>query len=163
MSDGHREECRAGKRREDPGGLGGIQQGRRGGGLDLPHGGLREPRGAEGAGRAAGLAADHGRDLKSFPDFTYVLEQQVAFDDKVIAYLTATATHTGKAWAPPPDARDQSIPSLLAGGAPTWQQWTAKHFHLFRMVDGKIAEHSSSRDDLGMLQQLGLVRLGASQ
>jgi len=87
----------------------------------------------------------------------------VAFDDKVIAYLTATATHTGKAWAPPPDARDQSIPSLLAGGAPTGKQWTAKHFHLFRMVDGKIAEHSSIRDDLGMLQQLGLVRLGASQ
>ncbi|HEX9496621.1 MAG TPA: ester cyclase [Candidatus Limnocylindria bacterium] len=104
-----------------------------------------------------------GAIFKSFPDFTYVLEQQVAFDDKVIAYLTATATHTGKAWAPPPDARDQSIPSLLAGGAPTGKQWTAKHFHLFRMVDGKIAEHSSIRDDLGMLQQLGLVRLGASQ
>ena len=37
---------------------------------------------------------------------------------------------------------------------------TAAHgMHLFRLGDGKIIEHWAVRDDLGMLQQLGLVSL----
>lgn len=103
-----------------------------------------------------------GAIFKSFPDFTYTIEEMMADGDKVMVYLTATGTHSGKAWAPPPDARDQSIPSLLAGTEATGRRWTARHFQFFRLVDGKIAEHWSIRDDLAMLQQLDLVRLGAA-
>jgi hypothetical protein len=34
--------------------------------------------------------------------------------------------------------------------------------HLFRLHDGKVIEHWAVRDDLGMLQQLGVVLLPGS-
>ena len=34
--------------------------------------------------------------------------------------------------------------------------------HMYRMLDGKIAEHFANRDDVGMMRQLGLLPLPPS-
>lgn len=32
-----------------------------------------------------------------------------------------------------------------------------QHIHMYRVIDGKIAEHFANRDDGGMMRQLGLL------
>jgi predicted ester cyclase len=41
----------------------------------------------------------------------------------------------------------------------TGREFRVQHIHIFRVADGKIAEHWASRDDLGQLVQLGLLPL----
>jgi steroid delta-isomerase-like uncharacterized protein len=45
----------------------------------------------------------------------------------------------------------------LAGAEPTGREFAARHVYFWRIADGRIAEHWGVRDDLGMLQQLGLL------
>jgi predicted ester cyclase len=45
---------------------------------------------------------------------------------------------------------------MFVGLSPTGRSYTAQHIHLFRIVDGKLAEHWASRDDLGTAKQIGL-------
>ena len=45
----------------------------------------------------------------------------------------------------------------LEGIAPTGKRVVAQQSHWFRVVDGKLAEHWALRDDLSMLQQLGIM------
>ena len=45
----------------------------------------------------------------------------------------------------------------LEGIAPTGKRVVAQQSHWFRVVDGKLAEHWAVRDDLSMLQQLGIM------
>ena len=54
---------------------------------------------------------------------------------------TMTGTHQGE----------------LEGKAPTGERVAVQQSHWFRVVDGKVAEHWAVRDDLGMLQQLGVM------
>ena len=46
---------------------------------------------------------------------------------------------------------------MLNGLAPTGKAVKVLQFHSFRIRDGLIIEHSAVRDDMGMIQQLGLV------
>jgi hypothetical protein len=41
--------------------------------------------------------------------------------------------------------------------APTGRSFEADQIHIYRLYDGKIVEHSASRNDLLLLNQLGLV------
>ena len=43
------------------------------------------------------------------------------------------------------------------GRPATGKAFATEHIHLFRMEDGRVAEHWAVRDDLGMMRQLGLV------
>jgi predicted ester cyclase len=54
---------------------------------------------------------------------------------------TMTGTHEGE----------------LMGVAPTGEVVAAQQSHWFRVVDGTMAEHWAVRDDLDMLQQLGVI------
>jgi hypothetical protein len=46
----------------------------------------------------------------------------------------------------------------LAGRDPTGRSFAVRHIYIWRIAgDGRIIEHWGSRDDLGLLQQLGLV------
>lgn len=65
---------------------------------------------------------------RAFPDFRYTIEALGAAGDEVFGHCTLT----GK-------------PIAVA------------HLHRFRLRDGRIAAHWAVRDDLGMLEQLGLV------
>lgn len=40
---------------------------------------------------------------------------------------------------------------------PQGERFSVEHLHLYRMSDGRIAEHWVVRDDLGMMLQLGAI------
>lgn len=42
----------------------------------------------------------------------------------------------------------------FAGRPPTGREIVAEAVHIFRVVDGRLAEHWAVRDDLGVLRQL---------
>jgi steroid delta-isomerase-like uncharacterized protein len=69
------------------------------------------------------------------------IEDQVAEGDKVVTRLTAYGTH------------ERDLPGIPATGKK--MQMTAIAIH--RIADGKIGEHWSNTDELGLLQQLEVV------
>ena len=76
-----------------------------------------------------------------FPDFHMTLEDLVAEGDKVVVRITASGTHQG----------------AFMGIPPTGKRFTQQQIHLVRVVDGKVTENWNVRDDLGMMQQLGVI------
>ena len=44
-----------------------------------------------------------------------------------------------------------------SGVAPTGKFFQVQHMHMFRVLDGLIAEHFANRDDVEMMRQLGLL------
>ncbi len=77
------------------------------------------------------------------PDLHITIEDMIAEGDQVVSRYTATGTVTGG----------------FMGRAPTGKQTRATAIQIFRIVDGKIVESWANRDDLGLLQQLGVVPL----
>jgi predicted ester cyclase len=51
---------------------------------------------------------------------------------------------------------------MLVGVPPTGRHFEVQHIHMLQVRDGKIVEHFASRDDLGMMQQLGLIAQAAA-
>ena len=99
---------------------------------DRPDRGIRGPAGVIATspwltGWVSGLRFDH--------------HEVVAEDDRVGVVLTMTGTHAG----------------MIHGIPSTGKRFQQHQFHLFRMRAGKIVEHSALRDDLGLLQQLGVL------
>ena len=72
------------------------------------------------------------------------IEDQIAEGDKVVTRLTAYGRHEGDLPGP-----------LPATGAALRESAVAIH----RIADGRIVEHWSDRDDLGLMQQLGVISL----
>ena len=79
--------------------------------------------------------------LSVFPDHRFEVEDAASDGETVALRGTMTGTHEGE----------------LEGIAPTGQSVSVTQSHWFRVVDGKVAEHWAVRDDLGMLQQLGVI------
>jgi steroid delta-isomerase-like uncharacterized protein len=69
------------------------------------------------------------------------IEDQVAEGDKVVTRLTAYGKHEGDLPGIPRTGNDMKM--------------TAVAFH--RIEDGKLAEKWSDKDELGMLQQVGVI------
>lgn len=69
------------------------------------------------------------------------VHEVVAGDDLVAYRATLSGTHTGE----------------LMGIPATGRPFSAQHMHMLRMRDGRSSEHWATRDDLGMLQQLGVI------
>ncbi len=67
----------------------------------------------------------------------------IADGDIVAHHITLTGTH-----------QDSTMP-LLAGVPVTHQPVTWTYIHIWRIADGKIAEHWACRDDVGLLRQVG--------
>ncbi|MBA3822691.1 MAG: ester cyclase [Ktedonobacterales bacterium] len=86
----------------------------------------------------------------AFPDREYRIEDIIAEGDKVVCRLLVSGTHQG-------------VPAIpIEGGMlnthpPTGKPYQVQHIHIFRMANGRIAEHWATRDDLGLMQQLGIV------
>lgn len=72
------------------------------------------------------------------------IEDQVAEGDRVVTRLTAHGRHEGELPGPMP-----------ATGAEMRQSAVAIH----RIANGQIAEHWSVRDDLALMQQLGVISM----
>lgn len=86
-----------------------------------------------------------------FPDFYYRIIEATAEEDRVVCKCEMTGTHLGQ------PLHVQAFSGMLNGLAPTGKAVKVLQFHSFRIRDGLIIEHSAVRDDMGMIQQLGLV------
>jgi steroid delta-isomerase-like uncharacterized protein len=83
---------------------------------------------------------------EGFPDWRSQLEALIAEGDLVTERFTARGTHRGEIMGVPPTGREV----VLAG------------INIFRVQDGKLVERWGRTDDLGLLQQLGIVPAMAS-
>jgi len=72
-------------------------------------------------------------------DVSMTIEDMIAEGDRVAVRLTAHAVHTGEFMGMPASGKSYTIPEI----------------HIFRVADGKIAEHWGQADLLGMMRQLG--------
>lgn len=77
----------------------------------------------------------------AFPDLRFTIEDLVAEGDTVAGRLTMSGTHEGP----------------LMGMSPTGRSVRQDHIHIVRFRDGKAIEHWGVRDELGMMQQLGVI------
>jgi steroid delta-isomerase-like uncharacterized protein len=77
----------------------------------------------------------------AFPDLQVTLGALIAEDDRVAYRLTWTGTHTGE----------------FMGIAPTGKRVTVTETRVDQIANGKIMRHDGDSDQLGMLQQLGVI------
>jgi steroid delta-isomerase-like uncharacterized protein len=77
----------------------------------------------------------------AFPDIHFTIEDQIAEGDRVVTRWTARATHTGEY---------QGIP-------PTGKQFSLTGIDIDRIANGKVVECWPIADELGVLQQLGVI------
>jgi predicted ester cyclase len=81
--------------------------------------------------------------MGAVPDSTWTTVRLIAEGDFVVCHNTWSGTYGGTMFrgVPTPDDR----------------QFSADHVHIYRLSDGRIAEHWVVRDDLGMMLQLGAI------
>jgi len=79
--------------------------------------------------------------LTAFPDMHMTIEDMIAEGDTVAERVTIRSTHKGD----------------FMGIPPTGKQGTVTAIYIVRFANGKGAEVWANADDLGMLQQLGVV------
>jgi steroid delta-isomerase-like uncharacterized protein len=77
----------------------------------------------------------------AFPDMRFTIQQQIAEGDKVLTHKTLHATQLGP----------------FMGIPATGKVVTVDVMDIYTVTDGKIAEHWTVSDMLGLLQQLGVV------
>jgi predicted SnoaL-like aldol condensation-catalyzing enzyme len=91
----------------------------------------------------AGFIALFKQTFIAMPDFRYRINRLVAEDDYVVAYCTTSATHNSGDWL---------------GFPPRGGKLYFDVVDIFRVQDGKIAEHWDVADRLTLFTQLGVVK-----
>ena len=81
--------------------------------------------------------------FSAFPDMKFIVRDMVAEGDKVVTYKTLQGTHRGE----------------FMGIPPTGRKVQSDVIDIMRVADGKCVEHWHVMDQLGLLVQLGAVRL----
>jgi steroid delta-isomerase-like uncharacterized protein len=77
----------------------------------------------------------------AFPDLHFTIDGQIAEEDKVVTRWTMRGTHQGE----------------FMGIPATGKQVTAGGVQIERVAGGQIVEHWRQSDDMGLLQQLGVI------
>jgi steroid delta-isomerase-like uncharacterized protein len=77
----------------------------------------------------------------AFPDIAFHVDEMIAQEDKIVVRWNATLTHTGDYFGIPPTGKAATIT-----GMNTWH-----------VANGVAVEGWVNRDDLGLLQQLGII------
>jgi steroid delta-isomerase-like uncharacterized protein len=80
------------------------------------------------------------RVFKGLDDVEFTVEDLVAEGARVAVRLTSSATHVG----------------AFMGMPATGRHYTIEEIHVFRIQDGKIAEHWHQLDQMGLMKQLGV-------
>lgn len=80
----------------------------------------------------------------TFGGLQFRVDDEIADGDKVVQRATMSGRHTGP----------------LLGREPANKEFAVRHIYIWRIAGDKIAEHRGSRDDLGLLGQLGLLSIG---
>jgi predicted SnoaL-like aldol condensation-catalyzing enzyme len=81
--------------------------------------------------------------FKAIPDFRYTLDKIVADGDLVMIYCRTTGTHTGGEWL---------------GKQASGNKLDFNVVDIFRIQDGKIAEHWDVADTFSLFRQLGIIK-----
>ena len=89
----------------------------------------------------AGVKAWVGIFRSAFPNLYSVVDDVIAEGDRVVERFRAGGTHHGTFFGVPPTGRNGEITGI----------------NIFRMEDGRIAEHWGNSDDLGLMRQLGVI------
>ena len=98
----------------------------------------------------AGLAPVSGQDgiresiawlSETFANRRTQVEDLIASGDRVVARVRFSGTHVGDLWG------------IAATGRPV----ATGHMHIWRVADGRLAEHWMAGDELSMLRQLGVI------
>ncbi len=79
--------------------------------------------------------------MSAFPDGSSIDEETIAEGDTVVSRFTFSGTHLGD----------------LMGIPATGKHVTFSGVHISRLANGKIVERYVSQDQLGLLQQLGVI------
>ena len=79
--------------------------------------------------------------ITAFPDLHFTVEDMIAEGDTVLARFTTRGTHQGN----------------LMGIPPTGKQMSGTGMFIDRIVNGKGVEQWFNTDDLGLMQQLGVI------
>src|SRR5712692_7211048 len=79
----------------------------------------------------------------AFPDLRFTIEDLVAEGDRVAMRLTFSGTHKG----------------VFQRIAPTGTAVVQAQMHLLRFADAKMVEVWAVRDDLSLMQQLGVISM----
>ncbi len=79
--------------------------------------------------------------LKAFPDVHLTVEDMIAEGDKVVTRYTSHGSQKGAFMGIPPTGKQMTVSSIV----------------IARIVDGKIVEEWGLDDQMGMLQQLGII------
>ncbi|HKT37412.1 MAG TPA: ester cyclase [Ktedonobacterales bacterium] len=79
--------------------------------------------------------------LKAFPDLRITIDEMIADEDKVVIRYTSHGSQRGPFWVIPPLGREITVSSYLT----------------CRISNGKIVEMWGLDDQLGTLQQLGVI------
>jgi steroid delta-isomerase-like uncharacterized protein len=90
----------------------------------------------------AGFKKFHEHFFKAMPDFNYTIKKIIAEGDTVMMYSTVTATHQGE-WL---------------GNPPTGNKLNFDTVDIFRIENGKIAEHWDVADTLKLFTQVGKIK-----
>ena len=98
----------------------------------------------------AGVRTVLGEIKINFPDARLTTLNSVAEGEWVVVRCTYSGTHRGSSRFPVDGG-------MLVGVQPTGRTFEVRHIHMYRVLDGKIAEHFANRDDVGMMRQLGLL------
>jgi predicted ester cyclase len=98
----------------------------------------------------AGVAAVFRSLQIAFPDRRWQIDDLIAEGDAVACRLTVSGTYGEIPLIPVEGAMLMTTP-------PTGRPYAVQHVHVFRLADGKVAEHRAVRDDLGLLLQLGVI------
>ena len=86
----------------------------------------------------------------TFPDVQLTIQNFVVDGEWVVVRCTFSGTHRGVGRIPVNGG-------MLVGVQPTGKRFEVQHIHMYQLQNGKIVEHFANRDDLGMMQQLGLL------
>ena len=76
----------------------------------------------------------------AFPDLHFAVEELIADEERIAARVTFEGTHRG----------------VFRGFPPTNKTCVQAQMHMVRFVKGKVVEHWAVRDDLGLIQQIGI-------
>jgi predicted ester cyclase len=81
----------------------------------------------------------------AFGGLRFEVQDEIAEGDKVVQRVIMSGRHTGS----------------LMGHEPTGKEFAVRHIYIWRIAGGKMVEHWGSRDDLGLLGQLGFLQMHA--
>jgi len=81
--------------------------------------------------------------MSAVPDSNWTTIRLLAEGDFVVCHNTWSGTYGGKVF--------RRIPT------PSDKRFSVEHIHIYRVDDGKLAEHWVVRDDFGMMLQTGAI------